>query len=132
MSAILSENKILCPSSCCREGAGILGIVKEDGQVELLKKKILINEEFIQIARLGRSPEKRFRFFDKCLKGGCQQWKENRCGLIDQIVNTSIETSENKQNDKIPNCIIRNDCRWFNQWGYEACKVCTEVITDLT
>jgi hypothetical protein len=130
MNTILTENKLLCPSSNCREGAGILGIVEENGQVVFMKKKLVVNEEFIQIARLGRSPEKRFRFFGTCVKGGCEQWKENRCSLIDQFVNTSTKSSDTSQDKKIPNCLIRNDCRWFNQWGYEACKICPLIVTD--
>jgi len=133
MNTSPSKDNILCPSSLCKEGAGILGVVKEDNHIAFLKKKFSVNEEFIQIAKLGRSPEKRFRFFDKCVKGGCKQWKENRCSLIDNIIsNCNVKLLEIKQDENFKDCIIRENCRWFNQKGYEACKICPEVITDLS
>ena len=114
MNTNLSKNNTFCPCSVCKEGAEILGIVKEDNRVAFLKKRLAVNE-FIQITKLGRSPEKRFRLFDKCVKGGCQQWKESRRSLIDNIVNNSNKRIlETKQNEKVQDCIIRENCRWFN------------------
>lgn len=64
---------MLCPRSVCKKDAGTLGIVKEDNQVAFLKMIFAVNVGFIQVTKIDRSPEKRFRFFDKCVKGGCQQ-----------------------------------------------------------
>jgi hypothetical protein len=30
-----------------------------------------------------------------------------------------------------PNCSVRANCRWFGQSGYEACRACSLVITEL-
>ena len=102
---------------CCKEGAGILSIVKEDDRVAFLKKRLAVNE-FIRITKLDRSPEKRFRFFDKYVKVVCQQWKESRRSLIDNIVNNSNKRIlKTKQNEKVQHCNTRDNCRWFNQQG---------------
>jgi hypothetical protein len=95
MNTNLSKNNTFCSNSVCKEGAGILLIVREDNRVAFLKKRLAVNE-FIQSTKLDRSPEKRFRFFDKCVKGECQQLNESRRSLIDNIVNNSNENIRNQ------------------------------------
>ena len=57
----------------------------------------------------------------------------SRCILFDNIVsNSKKRLLETKQNEKVQDCIIRETSRWFNQQGYKAYKVCSEVVTDLT
>jgi hypothetical protein len=57
----------------------------------------------------------------------------SRCSLFDSIVsNSKKRLLETKQNEKVQDCIIRVTCIWFTQQGYEAYKVCSEVVTDLT
>jgi hypothetical protein len=73
MNTNLSKNNTLCQRSVCKKDAGTLGIVKEDNQVAFLKMIFAVNVGFIPITKLGINPENRFRFFDKCVKGGCQQ-----------------------------------------------------------
>jgi hypothetical protein len=59
----MADNKaILCPSSRCQAGAILLGIVQDVGKISFTREKIIVNEEFVEIARMGRAPEKRFRF----------------------------------------------------------------------
>jgi hypothetical protein len=68
------NTSVLCPSSECSENAILLGIVNKNGRISFLgEKKIIIENEFVQIARKGRTPEKRFRFADGCMKGACKQ-----------------------------------------------------------
>ena len=99
-----------------------------DGRVAFSSDQIIINKEFIQIARRGRSPEKRFRFGGLCVKSGCNQWTGSRCGVIDTIIES---TGENNETVSLPDCSIRSECRWFYQSGANACAVCPDVITDL-
>jgi len=122
------SEKILCPSSTCQENAILIGIVMRDGRVAFSSDQIIINKEFIQIARRGRSPEKRFRFGGLCVKSGCNQWTGSRCGVIDTIIES---TGENNETVSLPDCSIRSECRWFYQSGANACAVCPDVITDL-
>lgn len=123
----MSERHILCPSSTCEEGAILLGITKNDGRITFLSHKIIVNEEFVQIARSGRSPEKRFRFSNMCVNSACKQWQDNRCGVIDKILEG---LGPIKEPTELPKCSIREQCRWYEQHGGRACAMCPEVITD--
>jgi hypothetical protein len=42
-----------------------------------------------------------------------------------------ITEAEITMPESVPNCTIRSNCRWFDQTGYNACRVCPLVITDL-
>jgi hypothetical protein len=78
----------------------------------IFSQKYTVNEGFIQIAKKGRTSEKRFRLFDKCVKGGGRQWKENRDRLIDNVVNNcNKKLIEAKQNEKVRACLIRENYR---------------------
>lgn len=129
----MNSEKKLCPSYGCREGAILLGVVMRDGRVAFSSDRIVVNREFVQIAREGRAPEKRFRFGGQCVQSGCGQWAENRCGVIDSVMEETAASDGGGQFDasNLPPCSIRSQCRWFSQRGAEACAVCPEVITDL-
>jgi hypothetical protein len=124
----MDSEKKLCPSYTCQEGSILLGIVMRDGRVAFSSDRIVVNEEFVQIARAGRAPEKRFRFGGQCVQNGCKQWAENRCGVIESVIET---TGDKTDVSNLPECSIRPECRWFSQRGAQACAVCPEVITDL-
>lgn len=127
MSMATDEKTILCPSSMCGEGAILLGVVQKDGHVYFLNEKMIVNKEFVEIARNGRSPEKRFRFSNTCMQGSCTQWSVNRCGVIDELIKIFGPRDEPAE---LPNCSIRAQCRWYKQHGGRACVVCPETITD--
>lgn len=124
----MNSEKKLCPSHNCQEGAILLGVVMRDGRVAFSADRLIVNEEFVQIARAGRTPEKRFRFGGQCVQSGCRQWTGKRCGVIDSIIESvdiNVETAH------LPECSIRSECRWFHQNSAEACAICPEVLTDL-
>lgn len=116
----------LCPSSRCEKGNILLGVVQGDGTVGFLSERMTLDDDFVEIARQGRSPEKRFRFASSCVQCGCRQWKDGRCGVIDTVLDSVPAGAE-----RLPQCSIRAQCRWFQQEGEEACGVCPLVITDL-
>lgn len=120
---------LICPSAPCKEGALLLGVVQSDGCVGFIPQPLRITQEFIDKARRGRPPEKRFRFANQCAKSGCKQWTGDRCGVIDRVLDFSsaIET-----NAELPECAIRASCRWHQQHGGSACMVCPNVVTDST
>jgi hypothetical protein len=124
-----TTEKFLCPSSKCKDGAELIGIVKEDGHVDMLRKPMQVDQHFVDIASQGRRPESRFRFSNKCIKCGCAQWTGSRCGIIDKILDN---VQDPPQQGSLPECAIRPNCRWFNQQGANACKICPFVITDVT
>lgn len=124
----MNRESVLCPSSVCKEGAILIGIVRRDGRIAYSADEIVVNSEFVQIARSGRPPEKRFRFAGKCIQTGCQQWTGSRCGVIDSL--STVPRTVDESN--LPECSIRPRCRWFLQSGASACAICPDVITDLT
>ncbi len=124
----MNSDKKLCPSHNCQEGSILLGVVNGDGRVAFSADRIIINQEFVQIARAGRMPERRFRFGGQCVTSGCKQWTGKRCGVIDSITQVM---DVNLENVDLPECSIRSECRWFFQSGAEACAICPEIITDL-
>ena len=124
----MNSEKKLCPSYKCKDGSILLGVVMRDGRVAFSADRIIVNKEFVDIAREGRSPEKRFRFGGQCVQSGCKQWTGNRCGVIDSVIE---EEKERLVYSNLPECSIRPECRWFDQRGAEACAICPEVITDL-
>ncbi len=123
----MSQSPVLCPSWKCEEGATLLGIVLGDGSVAFAKDRIVIDQAFVKSAREGRSPEQRFRFSSPCRQGGCMQWKDDRCGVIDRVKDRAEGSAL-----ELPHCTIRADCRWHLQSGDTACFACPLVMTDET
>lgn len=116
-----------CPSATCETGAAVIGVVNQEGFVSLLPQKIDVTDEFAAIAHQGTAPEKRFRFTNTCVEGGCRQWNGARCTVIDRVlqVNESFDGFMG-----LPTCSIRSNCRWYHQSGNKACAVCPFIITD--
>ena len=118
---------LLCPSANCEPNAILLGIISENGTVEFLEQKVLITQAFVDLAE-QQSPEARFRFASPCKKGACGQWANQRCGVIDNVMQLLPLELENFE--VLPTCTIREQCRWFEQIGKNACVACPLVITD--
>jgi len=116
--------KFSCPSAPLYENSKLLGIVNVEGEVDILSYPIDLDENFAESALAGRTPEKRFRFTNKCVKSACQQWNGESCGVV-KIVLEKIE--EKYWKTELPTCGIRDTCRWFFQEGSNACKVCPLV-----
>lgn len=121
----------LCPSSRCQEGAILLGIVLPDGSVAFAKDRVVVDGGFVQNATLpgSRPAESRFRFSSPCARGACHQWTGSRCGVIDSVV-ADAEQAGYALDGPLPECSIREHCRWFEQTGAAACSVCDLVVTD--
>ncbi len=119
----------ICPSGRCRAGANLLGIVNADGTVGYLCQIITVGKEFVQQASKLGPPEKRFRFAERCIEKGCHQWTGNACGVIAELVGTTVGESPFGAKE-LPACSIRAHCRWFAQHGREACLVCPLVVTN--
>ncbi len=123
----------LCPSSRCQEGAILIGIVLSNGNVAFAKDRIVVDGSFVQNATTEGShpPESRFRFGSPCAKGACHQWTGSRCGVIDSVLEDARAQNYQPQADiPLPQCSIRDNCRWFDQTGTDACAVCDIVITE--
>jgi hypothetical protein len=117
-----------CPSSSCEPGAKLIGVVNADGTVGYVSPPLEIDVDFVERARQGRTPEKRFRFASPCVEARCAQWTGSRCGVIDTVLSTPDRPPVP---ERLPRCGIRSSCRWYAQSGAEACAVCPLVVTDL-
>jgi hypothetical protein len=122
----VSDRSLRCPSSVCREGATLLGIVLPDGRVAYAPQQVTVTAEFVKLAQEGRSPEARFRFSGPCVKAACRQWSGTGCGVIEAV----LAEVGSREEGVLPRCSIRPECRWFHQAGPRACAVCPEVVTD--
>ena len=127
----MAESAILCPSWSCEAGASLIGIVLADGSVAFSKERIVIDASFVEVARQGRSPEKRFRFSSTCKQAACIQWGDGKCGIVDRIISEHEDRAAAANEPFVlPECSIRPHCRWHLQSGDAACRACPEVITD--
>ena len=109
----------------------MIGIVLADGTVAFSKERIVVDAAFVETARQGRSPEKRFRFSSTCKRAACIQWADGKCGIVDTIISEHNERDgDPNQAFVLPECSIRPLCRWHLQSGDTACRACPEVITD--
>lgn len=120
----------LCPSARCDEGAYLIGIVGADGVVGYVSPLLRVDAAFMSGTREGRDPERRFRFAQACVEGGCANWDGARCQVIDRAVAARASLAAGEIAG-LPRCGIRPSCRWFRQSGPEACATCPLVITDL-
>jgi len=117
---------LLCPSSKMMPGSRVLGVVREDGMVQFLRKEVIVDEAFMAAAAEGRNPRKRFRFSNTCVQKGCKQWEQGQCGVVEATIEAELPMA-----DALPECGIRESCRWFDQRGDTACRMCAEIITEV-
>lgn len=124
-----SESK-MCPSHRCKPGSQLLGVRQEDGTIAILPQALPVDEVFVaKAAQHDVPPEQRFRFTNKCIEGGCQQWTGKGCGVVERMVQYLDQVAVS---DELPACSIRPRCRWFTQRGRDACAICPYVLTEIT
>ncbi|MBS1563248.1 MAG: hypothetical protein JST39_02615 [Bacteroidetes bacterium] len=118
------KSSFLCPSAPLYPGSKLLGIVKGDNTVDILEEPLEVDDQFVASANTGKAAGQKFRFVNKCLKSGCEQWTGDTCGVIKRVIDA---IDEKLLQDELPACSIRSSCRWFDQEGAAACKACTMV-----
>jgi hypothetical protein len=145
------HDHINCPSHRCKPGSDLIGVRQDDGTVAILPQPLPVDQSFVdRVRRDAIAPEERFRFSNKCAEGGCEQWTGSRCGFIDRTLRameaslplTSPRTVERISGSEpgverdlasaLPTCGIRPTCRWFQQIGGNACRVCPYIVTHVT
>lgn len=125
---VLIKSGLTCPSSPVDVGAQLIGIVLKNGQIAYSTKEYYVNKEFMEVLADLDSAEKMFRFATPCRQSGCHQWISDHCGVADKLVRMNRGIQQLK--DTLPDCIIREKCRWFAQEQAKACAVCEYVHTD--
>lgn len=119
-----------CPSAPAAPGATVIGMVGEEGRIVHFATRLTADTHFLENARaVDELPERRFRFSSACAENKCSQWNGSACGLIDRIAGQLAE-ADVATDPETPPCVIRAECRWFLQNSYDACRVCSYVVTD--
>lgn len=123
----VSAKKVLCPSAPADDKAILLGVIQSDRSVAFLKDRIPVTHEFLDIVGKDRVPENQFRFSSPCVGSACKQWVNGECSLPERL--DELITIPDSTHTRLPQCSIREECRWFIQRGAEACHICPLVVT---
>ncbi|MEQ1506350.1 MAG: hypothetical protein ABMB14_29235 [Myxococcota bacterium] len=122
---------VMCPSGTIDEPkARLLGVIAPDGRLRFAEEPIPIDRAFIDLAKRGRNPSRRFRFVTPCIQRACIHWQGERCVVADIVTDAALEASDPEVQVELPRCPIRTTCRWFHQRGADACRACPEMVTD--
>jgi hypothetical protein len=119
-----------CPSYRCKPGSQLLGVRQDDGTVAILPTPLPVDETFINAVKDdAMAPEQRFRFTNKCVEKGCNQWTGKSCGVVERVLQ---HLDLFPVHEELPACGIRDKCRWYHQRKTDACKACPFIITEIT
>jgi hypothetical protein len=105
----------------------IIGFIGANGVVANIPTPIPLTQEMQN--DIGTQAERVFRLAGACLESKCSNWENQACGLIGRMrqvldrLQIAIEPM-----DKVQPCGIRRTCRWWQQAGPDACRVCPHVI----
>src|SRR5690348_8115358 len=80
------QDKLICPSARCEDGAVVLGLIGCTGVVGYISPALPVNAEFAERAHRNSPPERRFRFAAACQESRCQNWTAGRCGVIENAL----------------------------------------------
>lgn len=118
-----------CPNAASSQpGAALFGVVVEAGQVAFIHPKIPVRHELLKhLEANGINVEGRLRLTGECLSTRCVQWEGGECSLARNVVN-SVNLPKESWNAELPDCGIRDSCRWHLQHGVTPCQACTWVI----
>lgn len=121
----------LCPSAGAGPGSALFGVVARDGTIAYLPKALRVTPEFLDTARQGREPERRFRFASPCQAAGCGNWRDGGCSLPRRVAEDLAAAGRTPPEPTAAPCAIRPACVWFAEAGLAACAGCRFVVTDL-
>ena len=121
------RDTLLCPSSQPEvEGVRVLGVVHQAPhapEVTYLDETLLATPEVLALAAPAQ-PTEIFRLAAACQTNQCPHFDGVNCGLASRIVQILPAVV-----DRLPECQIRRECRWFHQEGAAACRRCPQIST---
>jgi hypothetical protein len=125
----MTEQRKVCPSGQGEPGATLLGIIGPDGRAIFTPHGPKVTPTLReQLAATTSGPlESRFRFTMPCATSACVFWN-GRCRAID-AAHEDFDSHVTVESATLPECGIRESCRWWAQEGPDACRVCPHVRT---
>lgn len=122
------RSPLLCPSAQPgMKGARAIGLVDHEAEtpeVVYLEQPVSVTAELLEMTGTVAATEL-FRFAAPCQTSVCSHWDGAECKLVDRIVKLLPVASL-----VLPKCHIRDECRWYQQEGRNACSRCPRVITQ--
>ncbi|MBM7776184.1 hypothetical protein JOD54_006388 [Actinokineospora baliensis] len=117
--------KATCPSGQAAPGATLLGIMGPGGRVVFTPHGPSLTEDLRTHleSQVDGPLETRYRFATPCATTGCAFW-DGACRALD-AAHEEYPTAM----AALPECGIRDTCRWWSQEGPTACAVCPQVRT---
>jgi hypothetical protein len=120
--------RIQCPSSRPEmPGSAVFGVVLgsvEQPRVAYLDQPQPVTGELLALSG-PVAPTEVFRFSAPCAGGACQHFDGTDCRLASRIVERLPSVV-----DDLPECAIRDACRWWLQEGAEACFRCPLIASE--
>jgi hypothetical protein len=120
---------LLCPSAQPEmAGSRVLGVVAgqtDAPQVAYLNQALPVTDELLALAGSVK-PTEIFRFSAPCEERACRHFDGSHCQLATRIVQILPAVTE-----ALPACLIRPECRWYQQEGRAACQRCPQIVTQV-
>jgi len=124
-----------CPSAPAVGSSRLLGIVGPGGRVVYTPGGPRLTETLrsgLGETRADGHLETRYRFSGACVESGCAFWQEGECAAVTAAHREYDAVAGAAADGPLPECGIRDTCRWWAQEGPAACAVCTFVVTAAT
>lgn len=121
--------KMMCPSAQpdmedCRV-LGVVGGTTEQPRTAYLTQILPASTEVLAMAG-DAPPGEVFRLAARCEESTCAHFDGHDCRLATRIVQILPAVV-----DALPPCVMRPECRWFQQEGRPACLRCPQVVTNV-
>ena len=120
---------LMCPSAQpdmedCRV-LGVVGGTADQPRTAYLTQILPASPEVLAMAE-GAQPGEVFRLAARCEESKCSHFDGHDCRLATRIVQILPAVV-----DALPACVMRPECRWYQQEGRPACFRCPQVVTSL-
>jgi hypothetical protein len=123
-----NEKTLLCPSAQPEmEDARVLGVLggtPEAPALTYLNDRLGVTDELLA-STAPVKPTQVLRFAARCQEKACCHFDGRNCNLATRIVQILPPVTE-----ALPACLIRPECRWYQQEGKAACMRCPQVVTE--
>jgi len=128
-NAAVPDRPLLCPSAQPdMAGSRVLGVVGGSAEAPLvsyLNEVLPVTNDLLALADTVK-PTEVFRFSAPCEERACRHFDGSHCQLATRIVQILPAMTE-----ALPACLIRPECRWYQQEGKAACQRCPQIVTQI-